>query len=391
MNKPSRKSRLRIALVSSLDSADRRVWSGTPFYMARALEDYCGDVVPLGPVKSHYLTMGKLLHRAGRGLISRSVDYQHNLILARRYAEFFSNQLRQYSCDIVFAPAASTEIAFLKTAIPIVYATDATFRVLKDYYPFYKRMASWSARSAETIERLALKNASAVVYPTPWPVQSAVRDYGVDESDVHVVPYGPNIDSEPSIEVIRAKSVSEHCRILFVAVEWERKGGDIAFETLLELEKLGIESELTVVGCTPPRRFKHPHLRVVPFLDKNLEGDRQIFHKTLLTSDFLLLPTRAEAYGIVFCEASAFGLPSISTDTGGVSGVVTEGKNGYLLPPEARGVEYAGLIASLFVDKKKLSRLIKSSKAMYDKKLNWHAWGMEMSKIMTRLTMGAGA
>lgn len=358
--------------------------------MAKALQRYCGDVVIAGPVKSHYLTMGKFLNRAARPLIGRSVDYQHHLKLARRYAEHFGNQLRQSSYDVIFAPAASTEIALLDTDIPIVYATDATFRLLKDYYPFYQKMTSWSARSADTIERLALKNASAVVYPTPWPVPSAVRDYGIDESNVHVVPYGPNIESAPSIEVMRSKRLSEQCRLLFVAVDWERKGGDIAFETLLELVQLGIKTELTVVGCVPPRHFKHPCFRVIPFLNKNLEGDRQIFHQILLASDFLLLPTRAEAYGIVFSEASAFGLPSISTDTGGVSGVVTEGKNGYLLPPQARGAEYARLIASLFVDKKKLSRLVKSSRAMYDKKLNWETWGTEMNKIMTRLTMSMG-
>jgi glycosyltransferase involved in cell wall biosynthesis len=390
MKKPPRSTRLRIAIVSSMDPTDRRPWSGLPFFMAKALQEYCGDVIILGPVKSHYLNMGKLLDWTGRALIGRSVDYQHNLTLARRYAEHFGNQLRQSPCDIIFAPAASTEIAFLETSIPIVYATDATFRLLNGYYPFYQRLTSWSARSADSIEGLALKNASAVVYPTPWPVQSAMRDYGVDESTVHVVPYGSNIDSAPSIEVIHSKQFSEQCRLLFIAVDWERKGGAISFETLLELEKLGIKSELTVVGCVPPRQFRHPHLRIIPFLNKNLEEERQIFHNTLLTSDFLLLPTRAEAFGIVYCEASAYGLPSISTNTGGVSGVVTDGKNGYLLPPQACGVEYARLIAPLFVDKKRLSRLVKSSRAIYDKKLNWDAWGTEMNKIMTRLTIGTG-
>lgn len=390
MKKPSRRSRFRIALVSSLDSSDRRTWSGTPFFMAKALQKHCGEVVILGPVKSHYLIMGKVLNRLGRALSGRSVDYQHNLTLARSYADYFGTHLRRSNCDFVFAPAASTEIALLETDMPIVYATDATFSLLRDYYPFYQKLTSWSARSGETIERLALKNASAVIYPTAWPAQSAVRDYGVDKSHVHVVPYGPNIESVPSIEVVKSKRCAEHCRLLFVAVEWGRKGGDIAFETLLELEKLGINSELVVVGCVPPRQYRHPRLRVVPFLNKNLDRDRQMFHETLLSSDFLLLPTRAEAYGIVYCEASAFGLPSISTDTGGVSGVVTEGKNGYLLRPEDGGVEYARLIASLFVDKKKLLSLVTSSRAMYDKRLNWDAWGRKMYKILKRLATRTG-
>jgi surfactin synthase thioesterase subunit len=37
-----------------------------------------------------------------------------------------------------------------------------------------------------------------------------------------------------------------------MGVSWERKGGAIAFETLLELEKMGIQAELIVSGCTFP-------------------------------------------------------------------------------------------------------------------------------------------
>ena len=33
---------------------------------------------------------------------------------------------------------------------------------------------------------------------------------------------------------------------------------------------------------------------------------------------------------------------------------------------------------------------VKSSRSMYDAKLNWDAWGTEMNKIMTRLTIGLG-
>ena len=37
---------------------------------------------------------------------------------------------------------------------------------------------------------------------------------------------------------------------------------------------------------------------------------------------FFLMPTRAEAQGIVFNESAAYGLPVVSTDVGGVSTVV---------------------------------------------------------------------
>src|SRR5205085_12222674 len=139
---------------------------------------------------------------------------------------------------------------------------------------------------------------------------------------------------------------SEQCRLLFLAVGWARKGGDIAFETLLKLEELGIQAELIVCGCTPPKGTAHKRMRVIPFLDKNDERQRKELEQLLMAADFLLVPTRSDAYGLAYCEASAFGLPVITTRTGGVPEVVRDGENGFLLPYEARGAAYAEVIAS---------------------------------------------
>ena len=51
---------------------------------------------------------------------------------------------------------------------------------------------------------------------------------------------------------------SGRCHLLFLRVEWVRKGGDIAFETLLKLKELGMQVELVVSGCAPPET--HPIL-----------------------------------------------------------------------------------------------------------------------------------
>ena len=82
---------------------------------------------------------------------------------------------------------------------------------------------------------------------------------------------------------------------------------------------------------------------------------------------------------MVFCEASAYGLPIITTDTGGVSGAVTEGENGFLLPPSAMGAQYAELIAKIYGDDQRYAQLVQSSRATYDNKLNWDAWGMTVT------------
>ena len=51
--------RLRIALVSTRDSNDRRSWSGTLYNMGQALERHCGNVLRIGPLEPRSLKIGK--------------------------------------------------------------------------------------------------------------------------------------------------------------------------------------------------------------------------------------------------------------------------------------------------------------------------------------------
>jgi glycosyltransferase involved in cell wall biosynthesis len=101
-----------------------------------------------------------------------------------------------------------------------------------------------------------------------------------------------------------------------------------------------------------------------------------------LKSDFLLLPTRAECFGLVFCEAAAFGVPSVSADTGGVRGAVHEGKNGFLLPPDANGKIYAEKITELWNDRAAYLHLRESARNLFETTLNWDAWAMEVKDYL---------
>jgi glycosyltransferase involved in cell wall biosynthesis len=256
---------------------------------------------------------------------------------------------------------------------------------LHNYYPVYSNPLDGSIHEANIIMDLAIKKASLLVYSTAWAARSAIEDYHADIQKVHVVPFGANLESPPSRELVEARKRSDCCRLLFVGVEWQRKGGDIAVETLLKLEEMGIQAELIICGSTPPSRFSHRRMKVIPFLDKNDERQRKQLEKLYAMSDFLLVPTRCEAYGLVFCEAGAFGLPCIATDTGGVSEVIRDGENGFVLPYDAGGAEYAQVIAGIYRDDQRYAELVKSSRAAFENQLNWDTWGVAVKNLIAEL------
>ncbi len=308
--------------------------------------------------------------------------YYHSFYIARRCAKLLTKQLADNDFDLIFAPACASETAFLEIDTPIVIVEDANFALLYNYYAQFSNLLQRSYYEANTLEGLALNKAALVLHPSPWARRSSLENYHVAQENVYAVPFGANVDNPPPAEVALTRKKSDRCKLFFIGVDWERKGGAIAFETLLKLEELGIQAELTICGCIPPPQFSHERMKVIPFLSRKDEKQRREMEKLFETSDFLFLPTRGECYGMVFCEASSYGLPSITTDTGGVSGAVTNGENGFMLPLSAGGAEYAELIAQVYQDDAKYAKLVKSSRAAYEDRLNWDAWGRTVTKLI---------
>jgi glycosyltransferase involved in cell wall biosynthesis len=173
-----------------------------------------------------------------------------------------------------------------------------------------------------------------------------------------------------------------------LGVNWSSKGGPIALEALKLLLEAGIPAHLTVCGCVPPADVSHPNLTVIPFLSKRDPVQAEKLANLLETSTFLILPTQFEAFGIVFCEASAFGLPSIARDTGGVCGVVVDGVNGYRIDPKGGAEAYAKVILDLFRDPDRYHALCVSARQEYDRRLNWDSWGRGAVSVLEGVARG---
>lgn len=376
----------KIAILSSGNTPSRRYWSGSPYYMAKALERQGCQTTHLGPVGlSPRKILGKIANKTSQILFNRVYDWMDTRWLAKDYARIFKKKLAEKSFDAIVAPASRTEIAFLETKIPIVYAADATFKAVTDYYPGFTNMWGISIQEGNAIEQAAINRATAIAYASDWAARSAIKDYNANPAKVHVIPFGVNLDEIPAAKEVLKRKKADRCRLLFLGVNWRRKGGAIAFAALQELEQMGIDAELTICGCKPPGNFSHKNLKIIPFLDKNDPAQRKILAELFLASDFLLLPTRNECYGVAFCEANAFGLPVITADTGGVPTIIRNGENGFMLPPEAGGAGYAKLIAEIYRDDQRYYELVRSSRKAFDQRLNWDVWAAEVKKLIFNL------
>src|SRR6266571_4408125 len=258
------KRRLKIAFLAAEQPKDKRALSTSLYYMGQALEKHCGDVYYFDPIISfekRYL--GNLIQEVSRRLFKKNVARDRLLFVAKKHGKIATQRLDGRSFDAIIAIGNPQDVAFLETDIPIALVLDATFALQHDYYPHFSNLWKWSAQQANKVEEIAYQNATALLFSSYWAARSAVEDYGVDQQKVHTIFWGANLETIPSREMVLAKKKSERCRLLFMGVSWELKGGEIAFETLLKLEEMGIEAELIVCGTTPPSEFAHERMVVI--------------------------------------------------------------------------------------------------------------------------------
>ncbi len=367
------KTPLKIAFLTSEDPKDKKSWSGTYNRMFTVLSNEFETVTALGPQNNLFLKGLGIINFILKRTINKGYNDKHSIIRSKILGILFSKKLQKDKYDIIFAPAASTETAFLRTKIPIVYLSDSSFAQLKDYYYVFTNLLSFSQKESNFIENKALKKASGFIYPSNWAADFVIENYNVMKEKVVVIPFGANIDNEYLPEKInKSISANKPFSLLFIGVNWERKGGNIVMETFELLLSEGYDVTLTVCGCAPSKL--HSKIRTYTFLNKNLESDLIILTNIYKESNLLFVPTRADCSPIIFCEANAFGLPVLSSNTGGVTEIIEDGINGFCLEYKATPRDYANTIISMMKDKEGYEKLCKTSKEKYDKELNWNSW-----------------
>lgn len=363
-----------IGYVTVDDPNDRRSWSGTDHFLKRAMEEHGCRMVDLGPLRPQpELLLCRIFNAITLRLLGKRFNYRASFIMSRAYRRVLLRRMAGQRLDLLVAPAGLCTTALLDTSVPIIHINDRSIAGALGYHDILKDLFRFSERESLALERRALLNASLTIYSSEWAADAARRAEPAAARTVEVLPFGINFPQAPAPPAPRSFP-SGPVKLLFIGVHWENKGGPIAHEALLELERRGIAAQLIVCGCEPPARAHHPNMIREGFLDKNVPAELERLQHHLRTADFLIVPTRFEAYGIVFCEAAAYGVPALGTRTGGVPTIVQDGLTGFLFDLEEGGVAYAERIAQLMNEPAEWQVLRGNARKRYEEVLNWSAF-----------------
>jgi len=120
--------------------------------------------------------------------------------------------------------------------------------------------------------------------------------------------------------------------LISVASLTEIKNLSCVFEAIAVLSKKGYQIHLTVCG-TGPEYANLTHLTQELAIAKNITmtGHHEAVHQILHTFDLFVLVPKMEAFGLVFVEAMAAGLPVVASRVGGIPDIVTDKQTGLLI------------------------------------------------------------
>lgn len=377
---------MKIAYVTTYDSSDVRNWSGSGFYIRKALEAQGNEILPIGSLNepTFWPFFPKALYY--KYIAKKNYHIRREPSVLKNLARQVNERLADQDYDIIFCPGTSP-ISYLNKAKPIAVWVDSTFASAIDYYPYYKNLAKETIRNANRTTQLALDKADLIIFTSDWALNDAQKHYSIDPKKLVSIPFGANLECNrtlPEIKTLVESKCRDICKLLFIGVDWERKGGDIAVKVVELLNKKGIQAELHVVGCEPKGSMPSFVVRH-GFISKNtVEGQKEL-DQLFSEAHFFIMPTHAEMFGIVFAEASSWGVPSIATNTGGVPSAVRDGTNGFTLDVHADPEEYAEIIEKWFFDKSKYRDLAISSFQEYQDRLNWDVAGKTVNKRLLQL------
>ena len=185
-------------------------------------------------------------------------------------------------------------------------------------------------------ECAVLSAAAAVVTTSCWTRRWLLAAYPLDPARLHVA--HPGVDAaEPAAGTLHGGN------LLCVGSVTPEKGHDVLVAALARIRDLAWQCRC-VGSLAPAQGFVtelRRHIHIAGLVDRVvLTGPRTgpELEASYAEADALVLPSRAETYGMVMTEALARGLPVLATDVGGVPealGVLPDGRRpGLLLPPD---------------------------------------------------------
>ncbi len=241
----------------------------------------------------------------------------------------------------------------------------------------YARRSSWKRLMAKMI----LRSADLVVANSGYTRTLAI-EAGADPKKIEIIRPCPAVGHPALDDKDEAKhdlGVGGKKVMLSVGRLIKRKGFDRSIRALSILRKTCGDAVYLIVGAGPERVALEAQAAKAAVKPHTLFRDdvtREKLHTYFSAADVFVLPARrvsgdVEGFGMALLEASAHGLPVVTTRVGGVPEAVIDGRTGLVLDEAAGDEVLAAAICRLLTDRETASALGENGRRRVREEFNW--------------------
>lgn len=216
----------------------------------------------------------------------------------------------------------------LMRRIPSIVSVDTTQQCVIDQAKPLERL---TYRPNLRVDGAVFRRAFAIVATSRWAANSIAHYYPDCSAHVHVLPNPVLIDffDERWIQTRRARAENGATpRVLFIGGDFPRKGG----YDLLHVWQEGAfhtRAALDLVTDWPIDRRLPPGVTV----HRGIRAHTPEWSARWSAADIFVMPTRNEAFGLVFQEAAAAGLPAVGPAQQAIPEIIAHERTGLLVRP----------------------------------------------------------
>ena len=273
-----------------------------------------------------------------------------------------------------------------RSDVPVVFYCDSNILLAQhgretghgDAAPLSEREVA----AIEDRERALYESAAEIMTLSNRVAESFISDFGIPRERVHTVHGGPNLEIRLNDGPREPKRTVGPPTVLFVGRQFLRKGGDLLLRSFLKVRRAIPNARLLIVGPeTLGDAEQVEQVELLGFLRPDDPTARARLEQAYEDADVFCLPTRFEAFGIVFLEAMHRGLPCIGPRAWAVPEMITDGVTGFLVPPEDEDALAARLI-ELLSDPSKARRMGEAGRRRAREYFTWPATVERINNVM---------
>lgn len=351
-------------------------WNG----MSAALHRELSGVFHLqyvGPINPPSAKLSRLVSKCWRTLGMPGKYYFFSQTRLRHIARLVHDQCHtQAAFDYFHGITPWVETSHVR---PTFAFADACFAT---YYDTYHQRDKFFKPDLDRIgqqEKGWLERADTVFFTSHYAINECCRRYSMNGGNFEYVGMGASLES-PSCDSYRGQR-----KLLFIAVNFERKGGDVCVASYKKFREQFGDASLTLIGAEPPRDVLDiPGVTWAGFLSKDNPEQLHSLQQHLSSSFALVLPTISDMTPVVLAEAGLFGCPTVAPRSFGIPEMIEDGRTGRLLSTPPQADQFAQALIEMANDQVGYQQMRQAVRARAVEQYTWKSVAERISNSILR-------